>query len=304
MNFENMTLRQKIRRVLRFGKVGSTGKRLNRSVWGDIFLFLFLGLFGLFSAWPLIFVINNAFKPLNEIFIFPPKLFVQNPTTSNFRDMFNLMANSWIPFTRYIFNTLFITLIGTAGSVFISSLAAFPLAKFEFPGSKMMSRMIIYSLMFSGAVTGIPNFVIISKLGLLDSYWAVLLPTFCSSLGLFLMRNFMTQIPTDLIESAKIDGASGFYIYLHIIMPLAKPAWLTLIILQFQSLWGATGGSFIYSEKLKPLSYGLSQIANAGVARTGVVAAVSLFMLIVPISVFIISQSQVIETMASSGIKD
>lgn len=167
-----------------------------------------------------------------------------------------------------------------------------------------MSKMIVYSLMFSGAVTGIPNFVIISKLGLLDSYWAVLLPTFSSSLGLFLMRNFMTQIPTDLIESAKMDGASDFYTYLHIIMPLAKPAWLTLIILQFQSLWGATGGSFIYSEKLKPLSYGLSQIANAGVARTGVVAAVSLFMLIVPISVFIISQSQVIETMASSGIKD
>ncbi|NLG81438.1 MAG: carbohydrate ABC transporter permease [Bacilli bacterium] len=299
-----MTLRQKIRRILRFGKVGSSGKRLNRSVWGDIFLFFFLGLFGLFSAWPLIFVINNAFKPLNEIFLFPPKLFVQNPTTSNFRDMFNLMSNSWIPFSRYIFNTLFITLIGTSGSVFISSLAAFPLAKFNFPGSKTMSKMIVYSLMFSGAVTGIPNFVIISKLGLLDSYWAVLLPTFSSSLGLFLMRNFMTQIPTDLIESAKMDGASDFYTYLHIIMPLAKPAWLTLIILQFQSLWGATGGSFIYSEKLKPLSYGLSQIANAGVARTGVVAAVSLFMLIVPISVFIISQSQVIETMASSGIKD
>ncbi|NLC94360.1 MAG: carbohydrate ABC transporter permease [Bacilli bacterium] len=283
---------------------GKSGKRLNRSLYGDIILFTFLFIFGLFSAWPMIFVINNAFKPLNEILLFPPKLFVKNPTFDNFRDMFVLMNNSWVPFSRYLFNTLFITIVGTVGSVFISSLAAFPLAKYNFPGSKLMSKMIVYSLMFSSAVTGIPSYIIISRLQMLDTFWAILIPTFGTTLGLYLMQNFMSQIPTDLIESAKMDGAGEFKIYWKIIMPLARPAWLTLVILQFQNLWGNTGGTYIYEEKLKPLSYALSQIVNAGVARTGVAAAVTLLMLVVPLSVFIISQSNVIETMATSGIKE
>lgn len=281
-----------------------SGTRLNRSLGGDIVLFLFLALFGSFSAWPMIFVINNAFKPLNEILLFPPRLFVRNPSLNNFRDLVSLMSNSWVPFSRYVFNTLFITLLGTVGSVFISSLAAFPLAKFRFPGSRIMSKMIVYSLMFSAAVTEIPSYIVISKLGLLDSYGAILLPTFGTTLGLYLMQNFIGQIPDDLIESARIDGAGDFKIYWKIVMPLARPAWLTLVILQFQGLWGTTGGSYIYSEKLKPLSYALSQIVDGGIARTGVAAAVALFMLIVPLSVFIISQSNVMETMATSGIKE
>ena len=280
-----------------------SGTRLNRSLGGDIVLFLFLALFGSFSAWPMIFVINNAFKPLNEILLFPPRLFVRNPSLNNFRDLVSLMSNSWVPFSRYIFNTVFISL-RYSRSVFISSLAAFPLAKFRFPGSRIMSKMIIYSLMFSAAVTGIPSYIVISKLGLLDSYGAILLPTFGTTLGLYLMQNFIGQIPDDLIESARIDGAGDFRIYWKIVMPLARPAWLTLVILQFQGLWGTTGGSYIYSEKLKPLSYALSQIVDGGIARTGVAAAVALFMLIVPLSVFIISQSNVMETMATSGIKE
>jgi ABC-type glycerol-3-phosphate transport system permease component len=279
-------------------------KRLNRSLGGDLVLFFFLALFGLFSAWPLIFIVNNAFKPLNEILLFPPRLLVRNPTLNNYRDLISLMSNSWVPFSRYVFNTLYITLLGTVGSVFISSLAAFPLAKFRFPGSTIMSKMIVYSLMFSAAVTGIPSYLVISRLGLLDSYGAILLPTFGTTLGLYLMQNFIVQIPDALIESAKMDGASDLKIYWTIVMPLARPAWLTLVILQFQALWGATGGTYIYSEKLKPLSYALSQIVEGGVARTGVAAAVSLFMLIVPLTVFVVSQSNVIETMATSGIKE
>lgn len=280
------------------------GTRLNRSLAGDIILFSFLALLGSFSAWPMAFVINNAFKPLNEILLFPPRLFVRNPTLSNFRDLVSLMSNSWVPLSRYVFNTLFITCLGTAGSVFISSLAAFPLAKFRFPGSGIISKMIVYSLMFSAAVTGIPSYIIISRLGLLDSYGAILLPTFGTTLGLYLMQNFMGQVPNELIESARMDGAGDFRVYWSIMMPLARPAWLTLVILQFQGLWGTTGGTYIYSEKLKPLSYALSQIVDSGVARTGVAAAVALFMLVVPLTVFVISQSNVMETMATSGIKE
>lgn len=279
-------------------------KRPNRNLAVDIILTIFLGSFGLFSILPLVFIISNAFKPLNEIFLFPPKLFVQNPTLDNFRDLFTIIGNSWIPFSRYIFNTVFLTLLGTAGTVLIGSMAAFPLAKYEFPGSKVMSNMIVYSLMFSSSVTGIPNYIIMSKLGMIDTYWSVVIPAIGSTLGLFLMKNNMVSIPMSLIESAKMDGASEYRIFFSIAMPLCKPAWITLIIFSFQSLWGATGGSFIYSEKLKPVSYALSQIVSAGVVRTGVASAVSLIMLIVPITVFIISQSNVIETMASSGIKE
>ena len=279
-------------------------KRRGRSLGGDIFLALLLIAFGLFSAWPMIFVVNNALKPLDEIFLFPPKLFVQNPTLDNFTDLFNLMGNSWVPFSRYIFNTLAITFLGTVGGVIFASMAAFPIAKYKFPGRNTLNRIVKYSLMFNATVTQIPNFIIMSRLGLIDTMYALVLPSIAGTLGLYLMLNFMMQIPDALIESAKIEGATEFQIYRTIIMPLSKPAWLTVIILTFQTLWGATGGMFIYTEKLKPLSFALSQIVNAGIARTGVSAAVTLIMLVVPISVFVISQSNVIQTMASSGIKE
>ncbi|MGM9551106.1 MAG: carbohydrate ABC transporter permease [Clostridia bacterium] len=278
--------------------------RRNRSLGVDIALTVFLGLFGIISVLPLWLIVVNAFKPLNEVFMFPPKFYVVNPTLDNFRDLFQLIGNSWVPFSRYIFNTVFITLLGTLGSVIVASMAAYPLAKYQFPGSRMMSSLIVYSLMFNGSVTGIPNYIIMSKIGLIDTYWAVVLPAIGSTMGLYLMRNNMTHIPTSLLESCKIDGANEFTIYWKIIMPLSKPAWVTLIILSFQSLWGTTGGTYLYTEKLKPVTYALSQILAAGVVRTGVSSAVSLIMLIVPVIVFVISQSNVIETMASSGMKD
>ncbi|MDR1640124.1 MAG: carbohydrate ABC transporter permease [Clostridiales bacterium] len=277
--------------------------RKNRSLSLDVILALVLGSFGLFSVWPLVYIASSAFKPLNEIFLFPPRLFVMRPTLNNFRDLSLVMNTAWIPVSRYVFNTVLITALGTAGSVFIGSMAAFPLAKFKFPGSAVMSGVIVYSLMFSSSVTAIPNYLIMSKLRLIDTYWAVILPAAGSTLGVFLMRNFMTQIPDSLIDSAKIDGAGDMTVFMRIAMPISKPAWITLVILSFQSLWGTTGGTFLYTEKLKPVSYALTQIVSAGVARTGVAAAVSLIMLAVPVGVFIFAQSNVIETMANSGIK-
>lgn len=263
-----------------------------------------LGAFALFSAYPLIYAINNAFKPLSEIFLFPPKLFVQNPTMDNFFDLSTIIGNSWVPFSRYMFNTLFITILGTGGTVLLGTMAAYPLAKYNFPGSKVMSNIIVYALMFNSTVTAIPNYIIMSKAGLVNTYWAVILPVIGSTLGLYLMKNFIVQIPTSLIEAAKIDGAAEFRVFWTVIIPLCKPAWITLCILSFQTLWGATGGNFIYSENLKPISYALSQVVGGGIARTGVASAVSLIMMIVPVTVFVISQSNVIETMASSGMKD
>jgi ABC-type glycerol-3-phosphate transport system permease component len=228
---------------------------------------------------------------------------VQNPTLNNFFDLGSVLTDSSVIVGRYIFNTIIITVFGTLGTVLLGSMAAYPLAKYTFPGSKVMSHIIVYSLMFNGAVTAIPNYFIMSKLGLVNSYLAVVLPVIGGTLGLYLMQNFMSQIPMELIEAAKIDGKTEFNIFFTIVIPLARPAWITLIILSFNSLWGSTGGTFIYSETLKPVSFMLSQIISGGVARTGVASAVNLIMLIVPVTVFIVSQSNVIQTMATSGLK-
>lgn len=278
-------------------------RRLNRSLGGDIFLFLLLLTFGFFSAYPLIMTASNAFKPLDELFLFPPRLFPRNVTFDNFRDLSELIGNSWVPFSRYFFNTILITAVGTIGHVIIASMAAYPLAKFKFPGRGIFFTLVVYSLMFAPQVTATPNYIIISKIGLINTPSAIILPAIASSLGLYLMKQFMSQIPDDLIESAKIDGASEYRIFFQIVMPLVKPAWLTLIILLFQRLWITDGGSFIFNEELKPLSYALRQIAQGTIERAGTIAAVSFIMMIVPVTFFIVSQSKIVETFSHSGMK-
>ncbi|MCL2285982.1 MAG: carbohydrate ABC transporter permease [Firmicutes bacterium] len=279
-------------------------RKPNRSRGGDIFIICILCIFGFFFAFPLVFAINNAFKPLNEIFLFPPRLFVINPTLTNFQDLFIIMSRSWVTFSRYIFNTVFITVVGTVGHLTLASMGAYAISKYVFPGSKLFFSVVIVTLMFSGHVTGIPNFLILSRLGWIDTYFAVIIPAFAMPLGFFLMKQFMDTVPDSLVESAKIDGASEWMIYSRIIMPLVKPAWLTGMIFCVQALWHTTAGTLIYTEQLKTLPFALGQIMGGGIARAGVGAAVTLFMMIVPITLFIIAQSNVLRTMASSGIKE
>ncbi|MGB4129688.1 MAG: carbohydrate ABC transporter permease [Acholeplasmatales bacterium] len=278
-------------------------RKLNRSLVGDLVLFLMLLGFGFFSAFPLIMTVSNAFKPLDELFLFPPKLLPRNLTTENFRSLSELMSQSWIPFSRYFFNTIFNTVVGTIGHVILASMCAYPLAKHKFPGRKLFFTIVVYSLMFAPQVTSTPNYIIMARIGLIDTPWAIILPAVGSSLGLYLMKQFMEQVPDDLIESATIDGASEYRIFGQIVMPLVKPAWITLIILLFQRLWANTGGTFIYSEELKPVSYALSQIAQGSIERAGTIAAVSFVMMIVPVTMFILSQSQILETFQTSGMK-
>ncbi|MBR4235085.1 MAG: carbohydrate ABC transporter permease [Clostridia bacterium] len=281
-----------------------TNKRSNRSVKGSLMLLICLLVFAIISLFPVVFMVSNAFKPINELFIYPPRLFVIQPTTDNFSDLFTILEDSLVPFMRYLFNTLFIVLMGCVGHIMLASMAAFPLSKFRFPGSAFMSKIIVYSLMFASSVTAVPTYMIMSKLNLVDTYWAVIFPAFSLPLGLFLMKNFMEQVPTALIDAASIDGSSYFGMLWRIIMPAVKPAWITLFIVCFQSLWGNSAGNFIYTESRKPLAAMLQNLSGSGVARTGVVAASALFMFIVPLAAFIISQSNVMETMATSGIKE
>lgn len=279
-------------------------KKLNRSLPVSIMLFLFLAVFGMFMAIPLVYAINNAFKPLDELFIFPPKFFVRNPTLDNFFDLVAVMGDSWVPLSRYFANTVIITVVGTVGHILLASMAAYPLAKYKFPGSKVIFSVIVLSLMFSPHVTAIPNYMVMSGLGWIDTHASLIIPAMAFPLGLFLMKQFMEQIPDAILEAAKIDGASEYRIFWTIVMPNVKPAWLTLLILQFPILWGTNGGDFVYSEELKTLNYALEQITLGGIARAGVGAAVALILMAVPITLFIISQSKVIETMSASGMKD
>lgn len=280
-------------------------RKPNRSRAGDVGVYLVLAIFAVFFLIPLLFAINNAFKPLDEVFLFPPKLFVRKPTLDNFADLFVLMGKTWVPFSRYIFNSVFITVVGTLGHIIIASMAAYVLAKYVFPGSKMFFNLVVTAIMFTQQILIIPNFLIFTKLQMVDTYWSVVIPAFAAPLGLFLMKQFMDGIPMTLIEAAKVDGAKEGRIFLQIVMPLVKPATLTLSIFSIQSLWNNRASNLIFKEDLKTLPYALSQISSGGqVARAGVSSAVTLFLMIVPLLFFIIAQNNIIETMASSGIKE
>lgn len=222
----------------------------------------------------------------------------------NFMDLISVMSSSWVPFSRYIFNSFFITFIGTAGNVIFASMAAYPLAKKRFPGANGFFQIIVFSLMFTPAVTAIPSYIVMSGLGWIDSYAALIVPAFGSTLGLYLIRQFMVGVPDAMLEAAKIDGANEWLIFWRIVMPQIKPAWLTAMIFSVQALWNSSSSNFIYSEKFKSLPYAMSQIVTTGIARQGTGAAATLVLMLVPIIIFIFAQSNIVETMASSGIKE
>lgn len=279
-------------------------KKLNRSMAGNSLLFILMAICGVFMALPLVMIINNALKPLDELFQFPPKIFVRNPTLENFTDLFVVMNDSWVPFSRYIINTIIITGFGTVGHVILASLAAYPLAKHNFPGKKILFSMVVLSMMFSWTVTQIPTYMIVSWLHINNNYLALILPAWQYGMGLYLMKQFMEQLPDSLMESARLDGASEFQIFWKIVMPNVKPAWLTLAIFQFQQMWANTGSMYLRDEQLKPMQFALQQITGGGTARAGASAAVTFIIAAIPIIFFLVCQSNVIETMTTSGMKD
>ena len=279
-------------------------RKPNRSVGGDIGVYIFLGLFSLLMIFPLVFAISNSLKPLDELLKQPQTIFPRNPSFDNYSDLFVSLSQSYVPFTRYLFNTLFITIVATVCHVLIASMAAYVLSKYNFPGGNLFFRVAVVALMFSGYVTGIPNYLIMCRLHIVDTYWAILLPAIGGSLGLFLMKQFMEGFPMSLIEAAKIDGAHEWTIFMKLVMPNVKPAWLTISIFSIQNLWNNPQTTIIYSESKKMISYALSQIQASGIARQGQGAAVVVITFSVPILFFVFSQSQIMETMASSGLKD
>ena len=278
---------------------------LSRSAGGDAGIAFVLVLLGAFMFLPMLYVVMQSLKPLDELWMFPPRFIVMNPTLRNFSDLFVLMNTSWVPFSRYIFNTVLVSVCGTAGNLLFASMCAYSLAKIKFPGRKWIFKTIRTSLMFHETVTAVTRFTIMSVLLLIDTPLALIIPAWGSTLGLYLMKQFMeTNVNNSVLESSRLDGASEWKTFWVIAMPMVKPAWLTLIIYCFQGLWNAGSSIYIHSEQFKSFNYAIGQITAGGIKRAGASAASQVIMMMVPIAVFVISQSNIIETMGSSGMKD
>lgn len=279
-------------------------KRPNRSIGGNIAVGLILALVGAFMFIPMWYSIVNAFKPPEEIFLFPPKLYVVNPTLINFGNLSLQLSNLWVPFGRYIFNSVFVSVVSTVISVIFGAMAAYAFAKHEFVGKRFFWSLIMVTLLFTGGVADLPTYIVKSILNLVDTIWVFILPAVAVPLYMFLLKQFMGQIPDVLLEAARIDGAGELRIFFSLIIPNIKSAWMTVAVLMFQSTWSMQSDGLVFKEELKLLPTVLTQLGTSGISMQGVAAASSMLMLIPPVLAFIFTQSRMMQTMAHSGIKD
>lgn len=282
------------------GSSGMAGRKKS----DDVLIFIIVAVLAAISFFPVYLTVINSVKPVNELLIFPPKIYTLSPTIDNFREMYRMLQNLWVPFTRYVFNTIFVTVTVTISQCIFCSMAGFVLAKGKFIGKKLINTVVVISLLYQSNVIYLMQYSVVAKLHILNTYAALILPVAVTPLGLFLMRQSISRIPDTMIEAGKIDGANMFTICWRIVMPNQKPALMTLIIFAFQSSWNSDGGNFIHDEALKLLSYAVKQAGSSGLARTGAAMAGSVFILIPPVIIFTAVQKNVMETMSYSGIKE
>lgn len=283
------------------------GKVQKRFKFSKLLIFIVVGALVVFCAFPLVALICRAFMPLDELYVFPPRIFVRNPTFANFRDLLTSLSSSTVPFTRYIFNSLWVTVTTVFGTIVVCSMGAYGMVKHKPIGAAMIFTVVVAALGFSGHVTKIPNYMIVSGVGLIDSYLALIVPALATAYNFFLMKQFCEQLPDSLLEAARIDGAKEFRIFWTIVMPLLKPAWSTLCVLTFISSWNDSFSPLVYlhSDAMKTLPLAIQTISGGAgvVARSGVPAAASLLTTAPTIIIYLIMKGQVLQTMAYSGIK-
>ena len=283
----------------------SAVKRYTRSKAGNFALVFFLVAGGLFSMLPLIYCVSTSFKPLDELLIFPPRFLVHRPTIGNYTILPDLMASLKVPLSRYVFNSVAITLFTTFVYILVALMAAYAISKGTFKGRNAIFWTVQFALMFNAYTLAVPQYLIFSKLGLIDTYWIYILPPMASTMGVFLGKQYIEgYVPDALLEAAKIDGANQFKVFWSIVMPTIKPIWLTLLLFTFRDIWAMVPSGKIFSEELKILPQVVTQITAGGTARSGSAKAVTVIMMIPPIIVFLVSQSSVAESMSSAGIKE
>ncbi len=262
-----------------------------------------------FTALPLIYLISTAFKPYEELFLFPPRFFVRRPTFKNFTDLVISMSGTTVPFTRYIFNSLFVTVINVTLTILVSSMGAYAISKHKIPGSGIVFAIVIGALTFPPDVVRIPTYMTVASLGVLNTYWALIITHIAVPYNFFLMKQFIDQFPNELLESARMDGASELSTFWKIVMPAVKPAWATLLVFSFTANWNDSTSAMIYTNKqaMKVLPLALQTIAGgaaaSSLARAGASAAASFIMTAPTVIIFVTMQAQVMQTMAYSGIK-
>lgn len=279
-------------------------KKYTRSKVGNVFYVIVLTSFGLFSILPLIYSIVTSFKPLDELMIFPPKFFVSRPTIQNYTALPGLLSNLRVPLSRYIFNSVFVSVITTAFYVMFASMAAFTISKGNIRGRKVIFTFVQYALLFNTFTLAVPQYLIFSYLKVIDTYWAYIIPHLAASMGVFLMKQYMEgSVPDALLEAARIDGAGPFRIFFQIVLPMVKPCIMTLTLFGFRDVWASVPSGTIFNETLKTLPTIMTQINAGGIARSGSAMAVTVIIMIPPIAVYMISQSNVLESMNSAGIK-
>jgi len=284
---------------------GSQYRKFTRTTAGNIGYFTILILFGLFTVFPLFYCIITSLKPLDELLIFPPRFWVARPTFDNYKVLPALLSNLEIPLSRYVFNSLFIAIATTIVSIIAGSMAAFTFSKSKIKGAKFSFTLITTMMLYNHATLGVPQYLIFSTMGIIDTYWVYILPAIPSTVNCFLMKQFMDASVNDsLLEAARIDGAGVGGMYWKIVMPIMKPAIMTVLLFSFQAMWSVVPGGTIFSEELKTLPYVMSSVAAGGIARSGSSMAITVILMLPPILVFVVTQSNVLETMGSSGIKE
>lgn len=278
--------------------------------FSKIMLYLVMFVLVAFTALPLVYLVCTAFKPLDELFVYPPRFYVEHPTLKNFSDLLISLGSSAVPFTRYAFNSILVTATIVFLTVIVSALGAYSLVKFKPPGGKTLFNLILMALMFSPHVTKIPSYMVVNGLGLINTYGALILPNIAVAYNIFLMKQFIEQYPDELLEAARIDGAGEFLIFLKMVMPALKPAWSTLIVFSFVNNWNDYFSPLIYvtSQTMKTLPLALQTIsggaAGMSVGRAGAVAAATFVMTVPTVIIFTVMQGKVMETMVYSGIKE
>ena len=260
-----------------------------------------------FMLLPIIYIFTSAFKPISELFTFPPRFLVTDPTLDNFAKLSQTTQQSTVSLGRYIFNSFTVTAAVVALTIFVSSMAGYAFSKLKLKGKTLLFEINTIALMFVPVAVMIPRYLVIDKLGIVNTYMAHILPLLSMPVGLFLLKQFIDQVPDELIEAAKVDGAGALRIYWKVILPLIRPAIATVAILAFQAVWGNTETSSLFTtkESMRTLSFFMSTLAsqNTTVAGQGVAAASMLIMFVPNILLFIILQSNVMNTMAYSGMK-
>lgn len=283
-------------------------RRIRRIKFFDVCNLLIVTGIALVSILPIIYIVNNAFKPINELFKYPPTFFVENPTLQNFSDFFFATSTTSVPFSRYLFNSVIVTVICVTLIVIISSTAAYAFSKMDFPDRDVIFNIIILSLMFTPSAVTITRYLIVDKLGIINTFLAHILPQLALPVGVFLLKQFMEQVPISLSEAAKLDGASEFVVFRKIVMPAVLPAVGTVMIIAFQNVWGDVTTSTLYmvDDSMKTLPYYIQTLTSGlstSVARQGASAAAGLLLFLPNFIIFAIMQKSMIKTMVNSGIK-